>query len=124
MKRKILLVEDEKGIALALRHTLNGAGYDVWPAEDGMAGLEIALSKRPDLILLDLVLPKLNGFLVLEGLKQNEGTKTIPVFVISAKAEETDIRKARKLGAAEYLVKPFRSAELLTLISQYINKEG
>jgi DNA-binding response OmpR family regulator len=124
MKRKILLVEDEKGIAMALRYTLGGAGYEVIHAGDGMTGLEYALSRQPDLVLLDLVLPKINGFLVLEGLKQNDDTRNIPVFVTSARAEEADIRRARRLGADEYLVKPFRTSELLLLLEEYLEKKG
>lgn len=120
---KILVIEDEKGIALALRLTLSGAGYDVCQAADGMSGLEKALAAQPDLILLDLILPRLSGFLVLEGLKQNMETRNIPVFILTAKAEEGDICKARSLGANEYLVKPVRAAELLQLIARYLNGE-
>jgi DNA-binding response OmpR family regulator len=116
IKPKILVIDDEKGIAMALRFTLQGAGYIVISAVDGVSGMEKAFSELPDAILLDLVLPKLNGFLVLEGLKQNEETRTIPVIVLSARADEEDIRKARSLGASEYLVKPVKSAELLQLI--------
>lgn len=124
MNAKILVVDDEKGIALALRFTLTGAGYKVIEAADGMDGLDKALVQQPDLVLLDLVLPKLSGFLVLEGLKQNPETQKIPVFILSAKAEEEDIRKARSLGASEYLVKPFRLAELLQLIQHYLKGKG
>ena len=120
MAAKILVIEDEKGIALAMRFTLQGAGYSVIMASDGMSGLEKAIFERPALILLDLILPRLSGFLVLEGLKQNEETRRIPVFITSAKAEEADVQRAKALGANEYLVKPFRTGEMLRLIQSYL----
>lgn len=112
MAKKLLVVEDNRNILLGMRMALEARGYEVVVAQDGVSALEMAFDLKPDLVLLDLVLPKLDGFAVLEGLKKDHATRDIPVIVISAKAAEEDIRRARTLGASEYLVKPFDPAEL------------
>jgi len=85
---KILLADDAKNIVLVLKMSLEKAGYDVLVARDGLSALELAQDKDPDLILLDILMPKMNGFLVLEALKDDPATADIPVIFISAKSEE------------------------------------
>jgi len=102
---KILFVEDESALQKTLGEILRQQGYDVVSALDGESGYELAIKEKPDLILLDLVLPKLNGFEVLEKLKKNEETKEIPVIILTNLESMDDINKALQLGATTYLVK-------------------
>jgi DNA-binding response OmpR family regulator len=117
--KKILLVEDEKNIVLGVTICLRSSGLEVDVAEDGAEALQKISLSKPDLILLDLVMPKLNGLDALKSMKENEDTKDIPVIVLSARAQEEDIRKAMELGAADYMAKPFRPVELLAVIKKY-----
>lgn len=121
MSKKILLVEDEKNIVLGVTICLKSAGLHVDVAEDGSVALQKIAADKPDLVLLDLVLPKLNGLDALKSMKENEETKDIPVIVLSARAQEEDIRRAMDLGAADYMAKPFRPEELLEVIKKTLN---
>ncbi|MDP3990893.1 MAG: response regulator [Candidatus Nealsonbacteria bacterium] len=111
MPQKILLVEDEKALQKTLGDVLEGEGYEVLKALDGQAGLALAKKEKPDLILLDLILPKLHGFEVLKQLKANEATKDIPVIILTNLESMGDIEKAIELGAKTYLVKANYSLE-------------
>ncbi|MCK8825045.1 response regulator transcription factor [Fuchsiella alkaliacetigena] len=117
---KILLVEDDKNIILAIKICLEEAGYQVTVVRNGVTAVERAFAEKPDLILLDILLPKLNGYLVCEALQEDEETKEIPIVVLSVKSEQKDIQKAMQLGAADYLVKPFEPEELLTKVEENI----
>ncbi len=108
---KILFIEDEFALQKTLGEALQQEGYKVIAALDGEAGLRLAKSEKPDLILLDLVLPKVHGFTVLKQLKEEETTKTIPVIVLTHLEEMEDINKAIELGATTYLVKAQYSLE-------------
>lgn len=103
--KKILIVEDESALQKTLSEVLNQEGYQVISALDGEIGLELAKKERPDLILLDLVLPKLHGFEVLEQLTKDPETKKIPIIVLTNLEETKDVEKAIELGATTYLVK-------------------
>lgn len=120
MKKKILLVEDEKNIILGVTICLRSAGLEVAVAEDGDEALKKAENERPDLVLLDLVMPKLNGLDVLQAMKESEAMRDIPVIVLSARAQEEDIQRAMELGAADYMAKPFRPHELLAVIERVL----
>ncbi|MBS3886579.1 MAG: response regulator [Dethiobacter sp.] len=120
MKKKILLVEDEKNIVLGVTICLRSAGLDVTVAEDGADALRKLETDKPNLVLLDLVMPKLNGLDALQAMKENEATRDIPVIVLSARAQEEDIQRAMELGAADYMAKPFRPDELLAVIRQVL----
>lgn len=117
---KILLVEDEKNIILAVKMCLKKEGYDVVVVEDGVSAIDKAFDEKPELILLDILIPKMNGFLVCEALRDEDETKEIPIVMLSAKAEEADIQRAMQLGANDYLVKPFKPQELLAKIKENI----
>lgn len=117
---RILVVEDENNILKSVEYCLEQAGYIVVTAQDGLSGIQIALETKPDLILLDLILPKMNGYLVCETLKSEESTSSIPIVVMSAKAEEEDFQKARVQGADDYLVKPFTPDELRKKVKEKI----
>ncbi|MBS4030057.1 MAG: response regulator [Clostridiales bacterium] len=120
MNKRILLVEDEKNIVLGVTICLRSAGLQVDVAEDGMEALRKIEESKPDLVLLDLVMPKLNGLDALKSMKENEATKDIPVIVLSARAQEEDIQRAMDLGASDYMAKPYKPAELLEVIMRVL----
>jgi CheY-like chemotaxis protein len=103
--KKILFIEDEAAIHKTLSDTLNREEYKTISALDGEIGLRLAREEKPDLILLDLMMPKVDGFEVLKGLKADEGTKEIPVIVLTNMEQMEDIQRAIDLGATTYLVK-------------------
>ncbi|MDW7651494.1 MAG: response regulator [Bacillota bacterium] len=117
---KILLVEDEKNIVLGVTICLRSEGIEVNVAEDGADALKKIAADKPDLVLLDLVMPKLNGLDALQAMKENPDMKDIPVIVLSARAQEEDIQRAMDLGAADYMAKPFRPVELLAVIERVL----
>ncbi len=110
----ILVVEDDPSIALGLRINLEKEGYVVVTADDGERGLALARDESPDLIVLDVMLPKLNGFEVLDTLRR-EG-RTMPIIVLSARSAEMDKVTGLELGAEDYVAKPFSLAELLARV--------
>ncbi len=120
--KKILVVDDAKNILLVLEMSLKNAGYCVITARNGLEALEKAQFKLPDIILLDILLPKMNGFLVLEALKEEAKTENIPVIILSACSEKKDIEKAKQLGAKEYLLKPVKPDKLLKTVKNYIQE--
>lgn len=103
--KKILFVEDESALQKTFSEILKQEGYEVISALDGESGLNLAKSEKPDLILLDLILPKMDGFEVLAELKNNPETKSIPVIVLTNLENIEDVDKAIQLGAMTYLVK-------------------
>jgi DNA-binding response OmpR family regulator len=112
--KRVLVVEDDPSIAIGLRINLESEGYLVDVAEDGEKGLELARSLDPDLIVLDVMLPKRNGLEVLHVLR-GEG-RTMPIIILSAKAAEMDKVAGLELGAEDYVAKPFSLAELLARV--------
>ncbi len=105
MPKKILFVEDESALQKTFGDILKQEGYEMISALDGEAGLSLAKTEKPDLILLDLVLPKMHGFEVLKSLKEDAGTKDIPIIVLTNLESTGDVEKALELGATTYLVK-------------------
>lgn len=120
MGKRILIVEDEKNIVDILSFNLNKEGYDTLEAYDGQAGLQLALEQNPDLILLDLMLPKMNGFDVCRSLRQKN--RSTPVIMLTAREEETDKVLGLELGADDYITKPFSMRELLARVKANIRR--
>jgi len=119
---RLLLVEDEPALARGLSDTLRGQGFDVEIASDGQRGLEMALSQRPDLILLDIMLPKMNGFEVCRALRSRG--LDVPVVMLTAKGQEEDIILGLNLGADDYITKPFRTGELIARAKALLRRRG
>jgi DNA-binding response OmpR family regulator len=103
--KKILFIEDESALQKTFGEILRGEGYEMISALDGEIGLRKAKSEKPDLILLDLILPRINGFDVLKELKKDDLTKNIPIIILTNLERAEDIQKALELGATTYLVK-------------------
>ncbi len=103
--KKILFIEDEPTLQKAVKEILTQENFEVSKALDGEKGLELIKKEKPDLVLLDLILPKKDGFTVLEEMKANEDTKDIPVIVLTNLEGMGDVEKALRLGANTYLVK-------------------
>jgi two-component system phosphate regulon response regulator PhoB len=112
----VLVVEDEESILELLRYNLDKAGFTVIPAGSGEDGLALARRRRPDLILLDLMLPGMDGLEVCRLLKRSRETENIPVVMLTARGEEADIVAGLELGADDYLTKPFSPRVLLAHI--------
>jgi CheY-like chemotaxis protein len=120
---KVLIVEDEKNIIFTLEILLKDMNVEYEVAVDGIQALNKAEVFKPDLVLLDIVIPKMNGFLVCEALKSNPQTKNIPVVFISAKSQKEDIERAYEVGGEDYLVKPFNSSQITEVIEKYRNNK-
>jgi len=120
--RTILVIEDNKDIRESTAEILSLADFNVYTADNGKRGVELALSHSPDLILCDIMMPELDGYGVLYMLGKNEKTAAIPFIFITAKSERTDMRKGMEMGADDYLTKPFGDMELLNAIETRLLK--
>lgn len=119
-EKTVLVVEDEANIVDILTFNLEREGYRVLSAYDGQAGLETAQREKPDLILLDLMLPRLNGFQVCRTLR--ESGDTVPILMLTAREEESDKVKGLELGADDYITKPFSIRELMARVKSNIRR--
>lgn len=120
---KVLIIEDNNDIRENIVEILTLSGYEVFEAEDGKKGAELAQKVYPDVILCDIMMPGLDGYGVFEILNSQEHTKTIPFIFITAKSERVDIRKGMELGADDYLTKPFDATELLNAVETRLKKK-
>ncbi len=120
LQESVLVVEDDASLRLGLEKTLRSEGYRVRVASTGSDGLESALTERPDLVLLDLMLPNMNGFEVLKELRARDAE--LPVIILTAKGSEEDKVRGLALGADDYVVKPFGVMELLARVDAQLRR--
>ncbi|MGY6561332.1 MAG: response regulator [Luteibaculaceae bacterium] len=120
-KKKILIVDDEPNIILSLDFLMRKNKYQVFIARNGKEALEIARQQLPDVMLLDIMMPEVDGFEVCETLKNDEKTKHIKIIFLSAKSAEVDIEQGLKLGASDYVTKPFSTKALVEKVNQLVN---
>jgi DNA-binding response OmpR family regulator len=120
LRKKILMIEDEPDAAQMLKMHLEANGFDVILALDGKTGYELARTRAPDLILLDLVLPQVDGFWVCSMIKSDRKFAGIPIVVLTARSADNDLETARKCGADAYIVKPFEFSDLLAKIKEFL----
>jgi DNA-binding response OmpR family regulator len=113
---KILIAEDERDIRDLITFTLRFAGYEVVAASNGEEAVTLALQEIPDLILLDVRMPRMTGYEACAKIKENKKTKDVPVMFLSAKGQDTEIQAGLTAGAVEYLLKPFAPDQLTTRI--------
>ncbi|MCU0651882.1 MAG: response regulator [Candidatus Omnitrophica bacterium] len=122
-KKRILLVDDEKDLVEMVKMRLEASGYEIIPAYDGQEGLEKARKEIPDLIILDIMLPKMDGYKVCRLLKFDEKYKKIPIIMFSARAQESDQSTGKEVGADGYIVKPFEPVALVNKIQEFLGKD-
>ena len=120
--KSILVIEDNAGIRENTAEILDLAGYKTFTAENGKAGVEVALREKPNLIVCDIMMPELDGYGVLHLLKKNTETENIPFVFLTAKTERSDFRKGMEMGADDYITKPFEDIELLNAIEVRLKK--
>jgi DNA-binding response OmpR family regulator len=119
----VLLVEDDSFLSNIYKTKFELEGFKVTTAEDGVLGLEQAKKKKPDIILLDILLPKMDGFMVLEKLKADSITATIPVILLTNLGQKDDVDKGLKLGAVDYLIKAhFKPSETVDKVYEALKK--
>jgi DNA-binding response OmpR family regulator len=122
MGKKILIVEDERDVVDIVTIRLEAAGYECISAHDGQEGLEKVKSEEPDLVILDLMLPKIDGYKVCRLLKSDEKYRHIPIILFTAQAQKRDIDAGKKSGADAYIVKPFEPQVLINKINELLNR--
>src|SRR4030043_146976 len=116
---KVLIVEDDANLLETLKYNLRKEGYDVVTANNGEQAIEIAWKEKPDLIILDIMLPKMNGFEVCRILRKE---MTVPILMLTAKADETDKIVGLEIGADDYMTKPFSMRELLARVRAMLRR--
>ena len=122
MSPRVLVIDDEAPIRLLCRVNLEAAGIEVLEAEDGPRGLALARDERPDVILLDVMMPGMDGWQVLEELLDDERTSGIPVVFLTARAELRDQARGLELGGIDYVTKPFSPIDLAPLVEDLIGR--
>jgi CheY-like chemotaxis protein len=119
-KKRILLADDEEDVKQIVELFLESKGYEVLTAFDGLAALDMARTQRPDLILLDVMMPVVNGYEVCSRLKADPATRDIPVVMLSAMAQSESVDRGLSAGAADYVVKPFDPSRLEEVIERVL----
>jgi len=122
MAKRILVIEDNEDIALVVATTLKLRNYEVLTATDGVQGMKMAFSTAFDLIILDILLPELDGYQVLQKLKSNPQTENVPIALFSAHVNEQERRHALQAGAAAVLLKPFEPRQFIQEIGALLNE--
>lgn len=122
MAKKILIVDDEVNIVISMEFLMQQAGYELQIARDGDEALEKVAAFQPDLILLDVMLPKINGFEVCRRIRANPAWQSIKIFMLTAKGREVEVTKGMALGADSYIIKPFSTKELMAEIKNILGE--
>lgn len=121
-KKKILIVEDEESLLKLESILLTSKGYEVCGVANGRAALEAVVEEKPDLVLLDIMLPEIDGFEVCQQIKADPATSHIPVVMLTAKKSREDMARGEKVGADWYITKPFKSAMVIETIQRFLNR--
>lgn len=122
-KKRILVVDDERHIVRLVQVNLERQGYQVLTAYDGVECLEKARAEKPDLIILDVMMPRMDGFEALQRLKTDPETSIIPVIMLTARAQDRDVLQGYQYGADLYLTKPFSPLELISLVKRVFESQ-
>jgi DNA-binding response OmpR family regulator len=121
MSKRVLIVDDEPSIVISLEFLLKRAGLTALVARDGEAGLALIREQQPDLVVLDVMMPKLDGFAVLEAIRGDPRTRSTPVLMLTAKGREAEQKKGLSLGANAYMAKPFSTHELVAKVQELLS---
>ncbi len=119
-KNRILVVEDEESLLKLESILLSSKGYNVTGVMDGKSALEEVMTNRPDLVILDIMLPEIDGFEVCRRIRENPATSDIPVVMLTAKKNSQDVARGTEVGANAYLTKPFKSAKVIEVIEELL----
>ena len=122
--KRILIIEDETQVRENIQQILEFSDFEVISAAEGASGLKLAKAHTPDLIICDIMMPGLDGYGVLNALRQEPTTETIPVIFLTAKADRTDLRQGMELGADDYLTKPFGNSELVRAVESRLTRQA
>ena len=122
-KKTIMVVDDERSIRVSIKAALEGEGYAFTEAGSGKDALAKISKSKPDLIILDVMMPGMDGFQVLETLKSGSSTKNIPVIMLTAKSDISSVEEGHKLGATYYLTKPFVISNLINKVNFVVRKD-
>jgi len=120
MKKRVAIVEDEPHIVESLRFILNRAGHDVVVADDGDAAIDLVQGETPDVMVLDIMLPKKNGFEVLKWIRSQSRYKALPVLMLTAKGQDKDRNTALSLGVDEFIAKPFSNSDVIDSVNRLL----
>jgi DNA-binding response OmpR family regulator len=121
MAKKVLIVDDEENIVISIEFLIDQAGYEVEIARDGEEALRKVTSFNPDLILLDVMMPKINGFEVCRRIRENQQFDTTKIIMLTAKGREVEVAKGLALGANSYIIKPFSTKELMAEVNHILS---
>lgn len=121
MKKKILIVDDEPNIVMTLEYTFKKKDFEVFIARDGSEALMILERNQPDVVLLDIMMPNVDGYQTLKKIKENDSLSNTKVVFLTAKNKASDIEKGLKLGADKYLTKPFSIKKIVSEINELLN---
>jgi DNA-binding response OmpR family regulator len=116
MAQRILIVDDEPNIVISLEFLMKREGYEVRVATDGAAALQAMADRQPDLVILDVMLPRLNGFEVLQRIRANAAWNGVKILMLTAKGRDTEVAKGTRLGADLYVTKPFSTRDLVAQV--------
>ncbi|MFZ3081617.1 response regulator transcription factor [Rhodoferax ferrireducens] len=122
MSQKILVADDEPNIVISLEYLLKREGYTVLVARDGQEALEAIAREKPDLVLLDVMMPKKTGFEVCQALRASDDLQAIKILMLTAKGRDTDVAKGLALGADAYITKPFSTRELVLKVAELLRQ--
>lgn len=122
MNPKVLVADDEPNIVISLEYLLKREGYTVIVARDGQEALDAIELERPDLVLLDVMMPKKTGFEVCQAVRASEALQTTKILMLTAKGRDTDVAKGLALGADAYMTKPFATRELVQKVAQMLGR--
>ena len=124
MDKTLLVIENDPGLVDLVSFCFSDQGYTVYTAFDGDQGVKLALEHKPAVIICDVIMGEMHGFDVLQTLRANPDMKQTVMIITSAKAYKTDIDRARELGATDYVVKPYRTDELVALVERHLASPG
>jgi DNA-binding response OmpR family regulator len=118
----VLVADDDEDIRMLVRFRLERSGYDVLPARDGLEALELAVQRQPDLAVLDLMMPRLDGYELTRRLRELDVTRSMPIIMLTARAQETDVARGFEAGADDYIRKPFSPQELRARVQAILGR--
>ena len=122
-KKKILVIDDEPELRMMIRTRLEANGYEVSEAEDGAIGLQKARNTKPDLIILDIMMPKMDGYKVARLLKFDERYRNIPIIMLTVRSQKSDQETGKAVGGDAYLTKPYKPEEMLETVARLLSKK-